>query len=148
MFKTYDSVGLSYRAQETPKAGNTKTKRTNTHTHTHTHIHTHTHTRTTPLLLLNGLNNDKEVIAPLFKIRRSGPQPLETTRFLCKNSVIALPSASLNKEVVTTLSYLSRLAATGTALGQSLSGQFRSYARPRLLGPLQQPAARVVHLPV
>ena len=63
------------------------------------------------LLLLNGLNKDKEVIAPLFKIRRLGLQPLETTCFLGKNSVIALPSASLNKEAATSLSYLSRLAA-------------------------------------
>ena len=67
----------------------------------------------TTLLLLNGLNKDKEVIAPLFKVRRLGLRPLETTCFLGQNSLIALPSASLNKEDVTSLSYLSRLAATG-----------------------------------
>ena len=49
----------------------------------------------------------------LFKIRRLGLRPLETPCFLGQNSLIALPSTPLNKEVVTSLSYLSRLAATG-----------------------------------
>ena len=65
------------------------------------------------LLLLNGLNKDKEVIAPLFKIRRLVLGILENPYFLGQNSLIALPPTSLNKEVVTSLSYLSRLAATG-----------------------------------
>ena len=65
------------------------------------------------LLLLNGLNQDKEVIAPLFKIRRLGLRSLETPCLVGQNSLLALPSTSLNKEVVTSLSYLSRLAATG-----------------------------------
>ena len=68
------------------------------------------------LLLLNGINKDKEVIAPLFKIRRLGlRRPLETPCFQGKNSLRALLSASLSKEVITSLSYLSRLAATGKA---------------------------------
>ena len=64
------------------------------------------------LLLLNSLNKDREVIAPLFKIRRLGLRPLEPPSFLGQNCLIALPSTSLNKEVVTALSHLSRLAAT------------------------------------
>ena len=68
---------------------------------------------TVTLLLLNGLNKDKEAVAPLFKIRRLGARPLEAPCFLGQNSLIALASTSLNKDVVTSLSYLSRLAATG-----------------------------------
>ena len=37
-----------------------------------------------PLLLLNGLNKDKEVIAPVFKIRRLGLRPLEPSFCLGK----------------------------------------------------------------
>ena len=55
------------------------------------------------LLLLNGLNKEKEVIAPLFKIRGLGHRPLETPRFLGQNSFGAFHSTSLNKEVVTSL---------------------------------------------
>ena len=65
-------------------------------------------------LLPNGLNKDKEVIASSFKIRRLGLRPLKTPYFLGQNSLRALPSTSLNEEVVTSLSYLSRLAATGS----------------------------------
>ena len=55
-------------------------------------------------------------ISNLFKIRRLGLRPLETLCFLGQNSLkIALPPTSLNKEVVTSLSYISRLAATGDA---------------------------------
>ena len=52
------------------------------------------------LLLLNGLNKDKEDVAPLFKIRRLGLRPLEIPCFLGQNSLIALHPTSLNKEVV------------------------------------------------
>ena len=41
------------------------------------------------LLLLNGLDKDKEVIAPLFKIRRLGLGILETSYFLGQSSLIA-----------------------------------------------------------
>ena len=66
------------------------------------------------LLLLNGLNRDKEVTAPLFKTRRLGLRPLETPCFLGKNSLVDLPSTSLNREIVTCLSYLSHSASTGS----------------------------------
>ena len=69
--------------------------------------------RNSTLLLLNGLNKAKEVIAPLFKIRKLGLRPLETPCFLGQSSPTALPSTSLNEEVGASLSYLSRLAATG-----------------------------------
>ena len=59
------------------------------------------------LLLLNGLNKDKEVTAPLFKMRRLGLRPLETP---CCLAYLQPPSL-FTKEVVTSLSYLCRLAA-------------------------------------
>ena len=86
---------------------------------------------TIPLLLLNGLNKDKEVIAPLFKIRSLGLSLLEIPCFQGQNSLTALPSTSLNKEVIAPLSYLSRLAATGSCptttdppARESISGRF------------------------
>ena len=39
------------------------------------------------MLVLNGLNKDKEVIAPFFQIRRLGLKPLETPCFLGQNSL-------------------------------------------------------------
>ena len=65
-------------------------------------VFTITITITTPLLL-NGLNKDMEVIAPLFQIRRLGLRPLdnEAPCFPGQNSVIALPSTSLKEELVT-----------------------------------------------
>ena len=53
------------------------------------------------VVLLNGLNKDKEVIVPLFKIRRLGLRPLKTPCFRGQSSLTALPSTSLNKEVIT-----------------------------------------------
>ena len=46
------------------------------------------------LLLLNGINKDKEVIASLLKTRRLGLRPLERPCFLGQTSLIALPSTS------------------------------------------------------
>ena len=53
------------------------------------------------------------MIATLFQTRKLDFRPIETTCYLGQNSLMPLPSTSSNKEVVTSLSYVSRLAATG-----------------------------------
>ena len=63
---------------------------------------------TKTLLLPNGLTKDKEVKTP----------PLETPCFPGQNSIIALFSTSLNEEALTSLSYLSHVAATGKSQSQ------------------------------